>query len=292
MHDIDLALLRAFVATAQTGSISAAAQRLHLTQGGVSLRLKRLEDFFASRLLERTAQGTRLTAQGARLLPQALRLLKASEQMYRSMSESTVAEKPRVGVPYDLVGSHFPPILKAFMQAHPAAEVALVCDSSSALRERLHKGELDIAIAECPLTEACAEHLATEPLVWVGGGEAHALRPLPLCLVSETCEFRPTLFSRLNQKRIPYKIVFGNATIEATASTVRSDLAVTAWLASTVPHDLRILGADSRLPVLEDFAIELHLPEGEHSMAVKDLAGLIREHYRASSRWSNQTAAG
>ena len=46
--------------------------------------------------------------------------------------------------------------------------------------------------------------------------------------------------------------------MEATVATVRADLAVSAWLASTVPPDLDILAAGSGLPELPSFAISLH----------------------------------
>jgi hypothetical protein len=102
---------------------------------------------------------------------------------------------------------------------------------------------------------------------------------LPLCLVSESCAFRPALFEALERKGIAWRAVFDNASIEATSATVRADLAVTAWLASTVPPDLEILGAHHDLPALPDFAIKLYLPASGASIATKTMAQLIRAGY-------------
>lgn len=106
------------------------------------------------------------------------------------------------------------------------------------------------------------------------------------CLVSETCAFRPAIFAALESKGIAWRAVFDNASIEATSATVRADLAVTAWLASTVPADLEILGAVSDLPALPDFAINLYVPASGASPASQAMTQLIQEgyHIRASER--------
>ena len=55
----------------------------------------------------------------------------------------------------------------------------------------------------------------------------------------------------------------------ATSATVRADLAVTTWLASTVPEDLVVLPADAGLPTLPRFAVNLHQPKGGTQTAVE-----------------------
>ena len=71
--------------------------------------------------------------------------------------------------------------------------------------------------------------------------------------------------------------MFENGNIEATTATVRTDLAVTAWLASTVPADLDILSVEEGLPELPVFAINLHLPKGDAAPPTLALARHIRE---------------
>jgi DNA-binding transcriptional LysR family regulator len=64
----------------------------------------------------------------------------------------------------------------------------------------------------------------------------------------------------LAKEGIAWRTVFENGSFDATASTVRVGLAVTAWLASTVPDDLEVLSALAGLPALPTFAICLRLP--------------------------------
>ena len=67
-RNLDTALLRAFVAVAETGGMTSAGQVLNLTQAAVSQQIKRLEESFDARLFERDRRGLVLTTRGERLL--------------------------------------------------------------------------------------------------------------------------------------------------------------------------------------------------------------------------------
>ncbi|WP_051023062.1 LysR family transcriptional regulator [Nocardia pneumoniae] len=69
--DLDTALLRALVATAEEGHFGRAADRLFVTQQALSKRIARLEQILGARVLERTRRTVRLTATGERFLPYA-----------------------------------------------------------------------------------------------------------------------------------------------------------------------------------------------------------------------------
>ncbi|MDB6047826.1 MAG: yofA 2 [Pseudomonas sp.] len=290
MRNVDLDLLETFIAVAQLGSLSAAAARLHVTQGGVSQRIKRLESFFGCHLIERDAKGSTLTVQGQTLLPEARRLISANERLFEMMSAYVAPERVRIGVPFDLVGTHFPPILRAFVKRYPAVDVAMISGASLVLMEGLARGEMDLVLCQAPVTEAdsAGERLSVERLVWLSVGQAHEIRPLPVCMVTERCIFREMLFERLDRDAIPWRIVFDNASIEATTAMVRTEMAVTAWLSSTIPEGLNILGPESGLPDLGDFAIELHFAKGEPSAAALALGGLIRDYYGVEPQLENR----
>lgn len=278
--DIDISLLRAFVAVAEGGSISTAARQLHVTQGGLSQQIKRLERFFNCQLLTRDPQGSRLTERGAGLLPEARRLLALNDRVCQDMLGNTAQVRVRVGVPYDMAGAHFAPVLKAFAQRHPKVELSIVTGSSVDLMQDFTEGRVDLAISQCPVDAAVGERLAVDALVWTGGaGEAWRQRPLPLCFVTPTCTFRKTVFGLLAEAHIDWRVVFENASVDATLSTARSDLALTPWLRSLVPVDLQVLGHECGLPALPDFAIELNV-SAQAGRAVLELAGVVREFYR------------
>src|SRR6266496_2989290 len=71
MDDIDVSLLRSFVAVAETGRMTTAAKVVNRSQGAISQQIKRLEDLFRTPLFERHAAAVRLTRSGERLMDAA-----------------------------------------------------------------------------------------------------------------------------------------------------------------------------------------------------------------------------
>ncbi|WP_181176763.1 LysR substrate-binding domain-containing protein [Mesorhizobium sp. B1-1-7] len=279
IRNLDTALVRTFVTVADKASMTAAANVLHLTQGAVSQQVKRLEETLGCSLFERDRRGLRLTRSGERLFDKAKRLLSLNDEIWAEMAGSAVAGQVRLGVPYDLVGTLLAPVLKAYAETYPQVEISLVCASSPELATALAGGTIDLAVIEERVGPTAGECLAVDRLVWVGakGGVARAKRPLPVSIVADTCAFRPAVLSALNEHGLEWRTVFENGNIDATTATVRSDLAVTAWLASTVPPDLDILPFESGLPPLPNFAINLHLPRHGVGPAAQEFARHIRD---------------
>ncbi|WP_292179838.1 LysR substrate-binding domain-containing protein [Mesorhizobium sp.] len=278
-RNLDMALIRAFVTVADRASMTAAANALHLTQGAVSQQIKRLEEALGSSLFTRDRRGLRLTRAGERLFGKGKRLLALNDEIWAEMAETPVAGQVRLGVPYDLVGTLLAPVLKTYAETYPQVEISLVCASSPELTAALAAGTIDLAVIEERVGPSAGECLAIDRLVWVGakGGVARAKRPLPVSIVADTCAFRPAMLAALGEHGLEWRTVFENGNIDATTATVRSDLAVTAWLASTVPADLDILPLDSGLPPLPNFAINLHLPKHGVGSAAQEFARHIRD---------------
>jgi DNA-binding transcriptional LysR family regulator len=277
-QNLDINLVRTFVAVVDHGSMTAAANRLHLTQGAVSQQIKRLEESFDCSLFERDGRRVELTQVGERFLGKAKRLLGVNDEIWADMTTRPLQGPLRLGVPYDLVGTCFPPIFKAFAEACPYVQISLMCGTSPELSKALASGSLDLAVIEAATDEATGECLRVERLVWVGvrGGTAYLKQPLPISMVAESCAFRPVVLQALREKNLEWRTVFESGNIEATTATVRSDLAVTAWLASTVSSDLDILGLDTNLPTLPNFAISLHMPSNG-GQAAREFAQYVRD---------------
>lgn len=278
IRNFDTALIRTFVTVADRASMTAAANALHLTQGAVSQQIKRLEEVLGCGLFERDRRGLRLTRAGERLLGKAKRLLALNDEIWAEMNGNAVAGEVRIGVPYDLVGTLLAPVLKTYAEIYPQVEISLVCASSPELAAALAAGTIDLAVIEERIGPSAGECLLVDRLVWVGakGGVARAKRPLPVSMVADTCAFRPAVISALDENGLEWRTVFENGNLDATTATVRSDLAVTTWLASTVPADLDIL-SDPGLPALPNFSINLHLPKHGAAPAAQEFARYIRD---------------
>ena len=89
--------------------------------------------------------------------------------------------------------------------------------------------------------------------------------------------FRPAVIDALRRADIEWATVSEVGNADVSNATVQMDLAVMAMLASSVPSFLKVLGPESGLPHLPQFAIKLHLPRAGSSVVAKDLAHHIRE---------------
>lgn len=284
---LDISLLRTFVSVHDRGGMTAAAVSLHLTQGAISQQIKRLEELFDTPLFDRKHRRLSLTSAGDLLLTKARALLELNDELWADMTDRTISGPVRFGVPYDLMGQELASALKAYEVAWPQAEVSLMCAASSELVAALERGEIDLALVEEPVTTTPQERfdvqcLNIECLVWVGapGGGAFNKQPLPVSLVSQTCSFRPVILEALHTQGRAWRTVYESGNLEATRATVRADLAVTAWLAFTVPGDLQILPASSGLPDLPPFAINLYQRLNESQPATSELALSVIRAFR------------
>lgn len=285
MPDLDTSLLRVFVTVADRGSMTAGARALNLTQGAVSQKIARLEAQAGGRLLTRERQGMKLTPSGERLLGKAQQMLALNDEIWSQMNGGALDGCVRLGLPVDLVGSLFSPILKSFLGTFPQVELLLRCGSSDELRNRLAGGHLDIVVLEEPLDRTTGECLLVDRLVWVGmrGGTAHLRTPLPISLVSHSCCFRPEIVAILKGAKREARTVFENGGLEATLAVVRMDMAVSAWLASSVPADLMILNEGDGLPTLPPYALTLQRPASMSNRATSELVRHFREVFSRPS---------
>jgi DNA-binding transcriptional LysR family regulator len=278
LQNLDIDLIRTFVTVAESGSMTVAANLLHMTQGAASQQIKRLEDRLNCLLFLRRARKLELSCHGEQLLARARQILRLNDEIWADMTAQPLRGSLRVGVPFDLV-TPLAPALKAFADAHPHVEISLECKASSELSEAVERGRVDVSLVEYVASEAEGEVIRIEPLVWVmgRGSDAWKKRPLPLSLVDERCTFRRVVLDALSDEDIPWRTVFESGNIEATATTVRAGLAVTTWLVSTVPSDMEtIVPRTSGLPVLPPFAICLQLPSTVQPAALQ-FAHYVRE---------------
>lgn len=282
-RDIDVALLRAFIAVVETGGVTAAARSLNRTQAAVSLQIKRLEELFGAELFEREHKRLRLAPAGERLLGSAKRLVALNDDIWGAMTTPEFEGEVRLGVPYDIVTSLLPPVLQRFNKAWPRIQVSLECKASTLLLEDMSEGRIDLTLTTEVDVGPGGEALLSDRLVWVGapGSTTHLQRPLPLALGCRHCRFRPEVVKTLQAAGIAWRMVSEGSHMEAVYATLKAGLAVSPLLSTSVPDYLEVLGADSQLPELPDFVVNLYPPRAGANAVAEELARHIRQDFEA-----------
>ena len=142
---MELYQLRSFVAVAEAGHLTRAAERLHVSQPAVSAQIKALEEELDLALFERTPGGMVLTSAGERLLADAEKVLAAAQAMRNEAKalKGEVAGKVRVGTMSDPAFIRIGEFLNATVERHPLLQVELHHEITGAAFAKVLDGELD-----------------------------------------------------------------------------------------------------------------------------------------------------
>ncbi|MGX7727819.1 LysR substrate-binding domain-containing protein [Rhodococcus sp. 2H158] len=140
--------LEYFVAVAEAGTLSAAAERLHVSQPGLSQALTDLERALDARLtIRRKARGVTLTPAGLQTLRHAREILRIAEEMeYAATNRQTLTGVLSVGCFVTLAPTVLPALIEDFGRLHPDVTVTFVEGDQKELDHRLNHGEIDLAI--------------------------------------------------------------------------------------------------------------------------------------------------
>lgn len=188
---MDTQSLQAFVAVADHGSFSLAAEQLFLTQPAVSKRIASLEDQVGTRLFDRIGRRVSLTEAGQLLLPRAREILVMVDDSRRALANLS----GDVGGSLTMATSHhiglhrLPPLLKAYTQAHPDVRMDMRFLDSEQAYQGVLDGELELAVvtlAPSPNPQLTVVPVWIDKLRFVCGNEHPlALRgALPLAALS------------------------------------------------------------------------------------------------------------
>jgi LysR family hydrogen peroxide-inducible transcriptional activator len=161
--------LRYFVAVAEEGSFSHAAEREHVSQPSLSQQIHKLEAELNQQLFDRLPRATVLTDAGRSLLVYARQVLTAIADARRSVAalEQEVAGGLAVGAIPSIALYVLPRLIREFQQRYPKVTFELFEDTTDKLAQRLENGTLDVVLAssgdEPPMLER--HSLGEEPLL-------------------------------------------------------------------------------------------------------------------------------
>jgi DNA-binding transcriptional LysR family regulator len=142
---MDIYQLRTFLAVAEEGHLTRAAERLSVSQPAVSLQIKALEQEFGLRLFDRSPSGMSLTVSGRELQPLALHVLDSAERLRRAARQLSgeVAGTLRIGTVVDPESIRLGEVTAAAIERYPRLELELQHEVSGAALEGVRERRLD-----------------------------------------------------------------------------------------------------------------------------------------------------
>ena len=156
---------QAFVAVAEHGSFSIAAQTLHITQPAVTKRIANLEDVYDTRLFDRIGRRVVLTRAGELLLPNAKALLNAAQDTQRQLQNLSAQVSGTLSIATSHhIGLHrLAPVLREFRTTYPDVALNLTFEDSEVAHQMVRQGDVELAVVT--LDPAGEVDLHTE-LIW------------------------------------------------------------------------------------------------------------------------------
>ena len=149
---MELRQLEYLIAVAEEANFTRAAQRVHISQSGVSAQIRQLEHELGATLIDRSSRTARLTHAGAAALPQARAVLAAVAALRQAVDEVSglITGRLVVGMITACTVTGLFDGLSEFHMAHPGVVITVVEDNSASLIERVRSGTADLALVGVP----------------------------------------------------------------------------------------------------------------------------------------------
>ena len=288
---MELYQLRSFVAVAEVGHLTRAAERLHVSQPAVSAQIKALEDELDLALFERTSSGMVLTAAGSRLLADAQKVLSAAQALRNEAKalKGQVAGKVRVGTMTDPGVIRIGEFLNSTVERHPLLQVELHHEITGVAFDKVLNRELDASFyyGDLEHPEVCRMRLRqtryrlAAPAAWservanAGWSEIALLPWIITPSISTHHKLMRTLFDKHGIE--PVKVV------EADQESVISSLVVSGVGLSLIREELALeKAAAGEVCLWKDVRLEttvwfIYLLERSDDPVIRAMLGVLRD---------------
>ena len=223
---LDPRLLRSFTAIIDTGSFTAAADRLHMTQSTISQQLARLEESVGQQLVQRNARPVLATPAGERLIGYARRILLLEQEAQAVLGDPVGAQSLRIGLPEDLVTDEMTSVFKTCTRMHRSVRLDITTGLSRALTERYRGGELDIVIVKESNASTDCHASFPEAMAWFESQDNAGkwTDPLPLVTFAPGGLYREAMFDRIERERRRWYIAFSGSSLPSVLAGVQAGL--------------------------------------------------------------------
>lgn len=280
-RNLELDLLRTFIAVVDGGGFTRAAKRLHRTQSTVSQQLRRLEERLDTPLLVRNTRNITLTERGELLLSYARRLLALNDEALSALAETRLQGRARIGSAQEVADGGLADLLAHFSRLYPDVALEIRVDANLKLRAEVEQGDLDLAVifqesGQNVKSGAGCETIGSLRRVWVASPDLKIdnAKPLPLVLSNGPCIFRNAVLDALDAINRPWRIVLSTPSLSGMRAALRAGLGIGVRTEHWLEPDLRIL--DGELPPLPDVELVLLTAANADEHVVEKLQTVLR----------------
>ncbi|HEU0205211.1 MAG TPA: LysR substrate-binding domain-containing protein, partial [Pseudolysinimonas sp.] len=250
----DPALLRTFVAVAETLNFTRAAERLELSQPTVSQQVRKLEVAAGRQLVARDTRAVSLTDNGDAMLGFARSILAAHDEAAAYFTGSAMRGRLRFGSADDLALTQLPQVLRDFRQLYPQINLELTVNQSGALARRLKAGQLDLVYIKQEPGQPDGRVVRRERLVWVAHKslQLEPDQPVPLIVYQAPSLSRTAAIRALEDAGRTWRITCNVREINGVLAALRAGIGVAVFPQSLIPGDLVRVTGTFELPILGD----------------------------------------
>jgi DNA-binding transcriptional LysR family regulator len=252
----DPALLRTFVAVAETLNFTRAGELLQLSQPTVSQQVRKLETAAGRQLIARDTRAVALTDNGEAMLGFARSILAAHDEAAAYFTGSAMRGKLRFGSADDLALTQLPQILRDFRQLYPQINLELTVGQSGVLARRLRAGQLDLVFIKQEPELPDGRLVRRERLVWIGHKALllDAAGPVPLIAYPAPSITRAAAIDALEVEGRSWRITCNVREVNGALAAARAGIGIAVLPQNMVPGDLVAIPG---LPMLGevDFAL-------------------------------------
>ncbi len=264
-RDLTIQQLRCFVAVADEGQFTAAADELRVAQPSISAQIHRLEQVLNVALFHRGRRPIALTDAGVALLPLARRVLHGVDEVFQGADELEGLRRGHVtiGATPSIGATLLPLVLARFRQRYPNVSLSVVERHSEEIAESLEAGVLDLAVVVGPLARATLEQstLAVERMVVVVGNDhvladrdtitIGELRGVPLIMFHEGYDVRASTLHAFEAAGFAPLVALDGAEMATAHSFVAAGIgaAIVPSIVATMNDDLHVIELTD--PVIE-----------------------------------------
>ncbi|MBW4235344.1 transcriptional regulator LrhA [Enterobacter roggenkampii] len=291
--NLDLDLLRTFVAVADLNTFAAAAAAVCRTQSAVSQQMQRLEQLVGKELFARHGRNKLLTEHGIQLLGYARKILRFNDEACMSLMFSNLQGVLTLGASDESADTILPFLLNRISSVYPKLALDVSVKRNAFMVEMLNENKVDLVVTTHRSGQFDCLTLRTSPTHWYCAAEYVLQKgePVPLVLLDDPSPFRDMVLTALNEANIPWRLAYVASTLPAVRAAVKAGLGVTARPVEMMSPDLRVLGKSDGLPALPDTEYLLCHNSSSHNELAKVVFEAM-ENYHNPWQFERVTSEG